>query len=119
MSEPAAIRLLVADRSVLAALRFALSIEGFAIADEDIVEADPCRHGTLVIDERYDGDGLTVLAELRARNCRAAAIVLATNPTARLRALIAGLNASLVEKPLLGDDLSRAILSANETRKVA
>ena len=119
MSDQGVIRLLVADRSVLAALRFALSIEGFALADEAIVEADPHLQETLVIDERYNGDGLTVLTELRARNCPAPAIVLATNPTSRLRALIVGLNAVLIEKPLLGNDLSHAIVSANDTRKAA
>lgn len=119
MSDQAAIHLLVDDMSVLSSLRFALSVEGFVVAEDVDVGAERNPNETLVVDERYDGDGLAFLARLRARNCHAPAIVLATNPTTRLRSSILALNAVLIEKPLLGDDLSRAILSANDTRRAA
>ena len=119
MVDGAAILLLVEDRSVLSALRFSLSIEGFEIADGTAAEIDPLMAAALVIDERYRGDGLAALDALRSQACHAPAIILATNPTTRLRARIAAMNAELIEKPLLGDELSRAIRAAFEIRKAA
>lgn len=119
MIDGAAILLLVEDRSVLSSLRFSLSIEGFAIADGTAAEIDPLMAAALVIDERYRGDGLAALDALRSQACHAPAIILATNPTTRLRARIAAMNAELIEKPLLGDELSRAIRAAFEIRKAA
>lgn len=113
------IRLLVEDRSVLSALRFSLSIEGFEVADGNAAEFDPGVSAALVIDERYSGDGLAALDALRKQGCRAPAIILATNPTNRLRARVAAMDAELIEKPLLGDELSRAIRAAFELRKAA
>lgn len=112
MIDHAAIRLLVDDRAVLSALRFALTIEGFKIAGEAEATA-------LVIDERYLGDGLAALEALRKQGCTEPAIVVATHPTPRFRARAASLNAELVEKPLLGDELSLAIRAATALRKAA
>ena len=119
MIDGAAILLLVEDRSVLSALRFSLSVEGFEVPDGNAAEIDPLATAALVIDERYCGDGLAALEALRTQRCRAPAIILATNPTARLRARIAAMDAQLIEKPLLGDELSRAIRAAFEIRKAA
>ena len=119
MIDGAAILLLVEDRSVLSALRFSLSVEGFEIADETAGGVARSIAAALVIDERYRGDGLAALDALRNQACHAPAIILATNPTARLRARIAAMNAELIEKPLLGDELSRAIRVAFEIRKAA
>lgn len=115
MKDGASISLLVDDISVLSALRFSLSVEGFAIADT----TDPFLAAALVIDERFGGDGLAALGALRRRGCCAPAIVLATNPTFRFRARIAAAEAELIEKPLLGDELSSAIRAACEMRKAA
>ena len=119
MIDRTVIRLLVEDQSVLSALRFSLSIEGFDIAEGNAAEIDPLVTAALVIDERYCGDGLTALEALRKQRCHAPAIILATNPTARLRARITPMDAELIEKPLLGDELSRAIRAAFEIRKAA
>jgi len=113
------IRLLVEDQSVLSALRFSLSIEGFEIADRAMAQTAPSAAAVFVIDERYCGDGLAALDALRKQGCRAPAIILVTNPTTRLRARIAAMDAELIEKPLLGDELSRAIRAAFELRKAA
>ena len=53
-----AISLLVEDPSVLAALEFSLSVEGFEIRQVpgENIQANAC--GALVIDERYLGDGV-------------------------------------------------------------
>ena len=73
----------------------------------------------LVIDECYAGDGLVALDGLKRHGCCAPAIILATNPTVKLRARVAAANAELIEKPLLGDELSSAIRAIFETRKAA
>ena len=119
MVDQSKIVLLVEDSSVLSALRFSLSIEGFDIAEGIGVSECPSLAAALVIDERYAGDGLVALDELMKQGCVAPAIVLATNPTAQLRDRIAATNAELIEKPLLGDELSSAIHAIFETRKAA
>lgn len=109
------IALLVSDLAVLSSLQFALSVEGFQLtaAGDDLAAA------ALVIDQGYRGDGLAFLHALRGRGNDAPAIVLATNPTPPFRARAASAGALLIEKPLLGDELSRAIAHALEPRKAA
>lgn len=119
MVDQAPTMLLVDDIAVLSALRFALSVEGFAITDGAMEGIDISLAAALVIDERYSGDGLAALAAMRRRGCRAPAIVLATNPTARLRHRIAAAGAELIEKPLLGDELSGTIRAAYDMRQAA
>ncbi|WP_370180026.1 histidine kinase [Alteriqipengyuania sp.] len=119
MTDQSKILLLVEDISVLSALCFSLSIEGFEIAEGLGVSEHPSVTAALVIDERYGGDGLAALDELKKQGCVAPAIVLATNPTAQLRGRIVAANAELIEKPLMGDELSGAIRAIFETRKAA
>lgn len=109
------IALLVSDLAVLSSLQFALSIEGFALtgAGDDLASA------ALVVDQGYRGDGLAALASLRAKGCTAPAILLATNPSMPLRTRAACAGAALIEKPLLGDELSSAITRALQPRKAA
>ena len=109
------IALLVSDPAVLSSLQFALSIEGFelAAAEGDFAGA------VLVIDQSYGGDGLAALLGLRAEGHTAPAIVLVTNPTVSFRARAAAVGATLIEKPLSGDDLSSAITGALQPRKAA
>lgn len=111
--------LYVSDRPVLSSLQFALSIEGFVVVDGAAEGTDPSVAAVLVIDQGYRGDGIASLAVLRANGCAAPAIVLATNPTARLRAQAAAAGAVLIEKPLLGDELTGAISASLETQKAA
>ena len=119
MVNQAKILLLVEDISVLSALRFSLSVEGFEIAEWIAEEGDLSTAAALVIDECYAGDGLVALDGLKRHGCCAPAIILATNPTVKLRARVAAANAELIEKPLLGDELSSAIRVIFETRKAA
>lgn len=119
MVDRAKILLLVEDTSVLAALRFSLSIEGFEIAEGTGMGDDPSMTAALIIDERYGGDGVVALDRLKGDGFCAPAIVLATNPTAQLRTRISASSAELIEKPLLSDELSNAIRAIFETRKAA
>ena len=111
MVETSTIRLMVADPSVLASLKFSLSIEGFRIGG-GAPEA-------LIIDENYKGDGVGMLEEMRRKGNTAYAIVIATHPSRQLRNRIASCDAVLVEKPLMGDEISRALNAARNPMKVA
>lgn len=112
MVDLGAISLLVDDPSVLAALEFSLTIEGFRIRPSTADALDLPLGGALIVDERYHGDGILSVERLRDRGWNAPAIILSTNPTPRLRERVAAARAVLVEKPLLGDELSGAIRNA-------
>ena len=124
------------DRSVLASLQFALALEGYRVVDGTSAGADPLRAACLIIEHRFGsfvgvrggegrceadcdaghddsrhGDGLGLLAELRARGCGAPTVLLATNPTRSVRERARTAGAVIVEKPLLTDTLTRALHS--------
>lgn len=107
-----AISLMVDDPSVLASLEFSLSIEGFEVSRFKVSDLSLPSGGALVVDESYLGDGILSVASLRERGWNAPAIILSTNPTPRLRERVSTVHALLIEKPLLGDELSCAIRKA-------
>lgn len=109
------IALMVSDRAVLSSLGFALSIEGIELA----AVGQETAAAVLVIDQGYQGDGLAALLALRAEGRATPAIVLATHPTASFRAQAASAGAVVIEKPLLGDELSSTIYTLLEARKAA
>lgn len=115
MVELGAISILVDDPSVLAALKFALTIEGFRISEGDEGDIASQCAGALVVDERYLGDGIASIEQMRGRGWEMPAIILSTNPSARLRERVNAVQGELVEKPLLDDALSGAIRRALET----
>lgn len=105
------------DPAVRAAIAFALETEGFEVATYASAEAalawaplsgDAC----MILDHRLPGiDGLTLLRDLRARGIATPAILITTNPGARLRGLVAQAGATLLEKPLFGNALAATIRS--------
>lgn len=103
------------DPDLLAALRFALEIDGYAVRAFDTGEAllaaaHASELACLVIDQGLPGaTGLDVLDQLRQRGMRQPAILITTHPGALLRRRAAHLDAAIVEKPLLGDALTQAI----------
>jgi FixJ family two-component response regulator len=119
MAKEPPVLLLVSDRPVLSSLHFSLTLEGFPVADGTVPGSDPRSAATLVVDQGYSGDGLADLAGLRAAGCAAPAILLATNPTALTRSQTAAAGAVLIEKPLLGDDLTRALRTALQPQEAA
>ncbi|NTZ42644.1 response regulator transcription factor [Altererythrobacter sp. SALINAS58] len=119
MIDQAAIMLLVDDASVLAALQFSLSVEGFDVVVRAEGQRPESAAAALVIDERYSGNGLEALEELRALGCTSPAFILVTNPNSRLHDRIAAQGAILIEKPLFGDELSSALRGAVEWQRAA
>ena len=114
-----AVLLFIEDRSVLSSLQFSLAIEGIHVVDGAADGIDPTVAAAMVIDQNYCGDGVAVLRDFQIQGCRTPAIVLATNPNTRLRARLHAFGAELIEKPLLGDELSHAIRALLEIRKAA
>ena len=113
------------DLAVLHSLEFALQAEGYAVwpfqnaedasACADLLEAD-----CVVLDYALPGTtGLDLLRSLRRRGMSCPAIVIASNPSAQCRRESHAADAPLIEKPLMGEDLSsgiRAALAASAVR---
>jgi len=106
------------DPAVRNSLKFSLQIEGFIVrayagATEILSDPDLPSHGCLVIDQKMSGmTGLDLIASLRARQVVLPAILITTNPSAAVRGRAADAGVPVVEKPLLGDALSRNIRDA-------
>lgn len=119
MAAQPVILLFVGDRPVLSSLQFSLAIEGFDVADGAAGRIEPSAVAALVIDQAFCADAFAMLAAFRSSGCATPAILLATNPTAHTRAQAAAAGAVLVEKPLLGDELTGALHAALEMQKAA
>lgn len=107
------------DQPVLSSLQFALTLQGFMLADGSAEGADLSAARCLVVDQRYRSDGLAFLHQLREAGIRAPAILLATNPTQQLRRRAALQGVVVIEKPLLGDELSETLHTTLDSSKAA
>lgn len=103
------IHLFVADGAVLSSLEFALTVQGFRALDGSLPDDDLSTAAALVIDAATVPTALKLLQSLRGQGCSAPAIFLVTNPTRRDRKQAQAAGVAMVEKPLLGDDVSRAL----------
>ncbi len=113
------IGLFIDDVPVLSSLQFSLATEGLTTTAGGPASKGNSPARVLVIDQNYRGDGLGYLAGLREAGCAAMAIVLVTNPAAQFRTRAASLGADVIEKPLLGDELSNAISALLGHQKAA
>lgn len=102
------VMLFVDNRPLLASLQFALSLEGFEVT-VGAERFDPRAAGCIVVDQDWHSDGLAFIAEARDRNCPVPSIFLATNPTPIQHNRAAALGAIIVEKPLIGDELTEVL----------
>jgi FixJ family two-component response regulator len=106
------------DPAVRNSLQFSLQIEGFAVrayasGRELLDDPELPQNGCLIVDQKMpDMTGLDVVALLRERRIAIPAILITTNPTALLRQRAADAGIPVIEKPLLGDALSRGIREA-------
>jgi two-component system, LuxR family, response regulator FixJ len=105
------------DEALLNALTFGIEIEGyrvlpFASAEAVLSLQDVPKAECVVIDHRLPKlDGLYLIEVMRARGLSAPAILITSHPGPSLHARCDSLNVPIVEKPLLRDELSRAIRS--------
>jgi FixJ family two-component response regulator len=115
----APIMLLVSDMPMLSSLLFSLPVQGFEAIDGAADGTDPSAAGAIVIDQQTFANGLAVVGQVREQGCPSPVLLLATNPTNRVRAQAKAAGAVLIEKPLLGDELAQALHVALATRKAA
>lgn len=106
------------DPAVLGALKFALELEGFAVApyrsgSQLLAQKHLPQEGCLVIDFKLpDMDGLNLLASLRSRAVQLPAVLITSHPSSNLRKRAAEAEVPIIEKPLLGNALLDAIRRA-------
>lgn len=106
------------DPAVLHSLAFALQAEGFAVCAHPTVadaKAAPelMKADCIVVDYALpDGTGVALLKVLRGGGLACPAIVIASNPTTQCRRDCESIGAPLVEKPLMGEELSLEIQAA-------
>ena len=103
------IHLFVADAAVLSSLQFALAVQGFRALDGSSPDDDLSTAAAIVIDATTVPPALQLLQRLRGKDCCVPALFLVTNPTGRDRKQAQASGVVIIEKPLLGDDVSRAL----------
>lgn len=103
------------DAPLRAALRYALQAAGYLVGGapraEPLLEADfPSESVCLIFDQQLPGlSGIEALELLRARGIDAPAFLMTTQPGPALRSRAKRAGASILEKPILGDELVAAI----------
>jgi two-component system response regulator FixJ len=106
------------DAAVCNSLKFALELEGFSVrtyaSGAELLRAgDICACDCFVVDQKMPGmTGLEVIAEMRDRHISAPAILIISQPSARLSARAAKSHVPIVEKPLLTNTLLDKIREA-------
>ena len=99
------------DQTVLASLKFALEIDGFAVRaystwDGVFDDAGFSDCACLIIDQRLPGlDGVELVSALRNGRVAAPIVVISSEPTTILRERAARVGVPIVEKTLLGKNL--------------
>ena len=99
------------DAAVRNALAFSLqtyglSVRAYGCAEDLLKEALVVEVDCLVVDYKLPNmNGLDLLKELRRRDIDAPAILIATEPNPTVRAAVSLMGASIVEKPLLTEEL--------------
>jgi len=109
------------DAAVGDALKFQLELEGYEVVAypdaASVLAAPPMnRPGCLVIDaDLPDMDGLLLLQRLREHGVSLPAVMILGQTTAVVRDRVAAQAASVIEKPLMNDDLAEAVARAVRT----
>jgi FixJ family two-component response regulator len=103
------------DPAVLHSLKFALELEGYSVsvyhdAAEVLARTAFPDRGCLIVDYKLpDMNGLDMLAKLRARGTTTPAVLITSAPGEALVRRAAEANVRIIEKPLLGNTLNKAL----------
>lgn len=106
------------DEAVLNAITFNLTVAGYHVTGlpdgQTLLDSSDLPDTTfLIVDHRLPHiDGLFLIEMLRARGCTAPAVLVTSQPSARLRDRCNSLGIPLVEKPLLQDELASVLQAA-------
>jgi FixJ family two-component response regulator len=106
------------ELAVRKSIGFSLGLEGYQVVTFPNGSA-LLSYGALpearcfIVDYKLPGlDGLALIQELRARRVSAPAILITSNPTAAIRERAKRQGVRIVEKPLLGNELSDSVRDA-------
>jgi len=101
------------DPAVCSALKFVFEIDGFSVrtyASSGEVLADLPGCGCVIVDYNLPGlDGLELLDELDRRDVHLPAFLITTSPSPSVRRRAFAQGVTIVEKPLLGNQLAEAV----------
>ncbi|MFS8036195.1 response regulator transcription factor [Xanthobacter sp. AM11] len=102
------------DPAVCSSLKFALEIDGFSVCtyacSEDVLAANISRGGCMIVDYNMPGiNGLDLLRELDRRDVHLPAFLITSNPALHVRRRANAQGVAIIEKPLLGNQLSEAV----------
>lgn len=112
--EPWVVHVVDDDPAVCSALKFALEIDGFCVrtyaTSGEFLEARLPPAGCIIVDYHLpDMDGLELLMEVGQRAVRLPAFLITTDPAQHVRRRATAQGVSIIEKPLLGNQLSEAV----------
>ncbi|MDI4664468.1 response regulator [Xanthobacter autotrophicus] len=101
------------DPAVCSSLKFALEVDGFSVRtyarSEDVLAAD-LSGGCMIVDYNLPGlNGLDLLRELDRRQVHLPAFLITSNPAQHVRHRATAQGVAIIEKPLLGNQLSEAV----------
>lgn len=105
----------VEDSAVRAAIKFSLEIEGFVVRafanSDELLAGDPLPvTACLLLDNASPRvNGIAMAAALRERGICFPTILIATDPSNAIRAQASTMGITLIEKPLLGNELAETI----------
>ncbi len=105
------------DSAVCSALRFTFELDGFNVrtyaSSGEMLAAELPSSGCMVVDYNLPGlNGLDLLHELGQRNVHLPAFLITSNPSHTVRSRASAQGVAIIEKPLLGDQLSEAVHSS-------
>lgn len=114
LSWPWVVHIVDDDAAVCSALKFALELDGFDVRTyagvHELMAADLPPAGCLVVDYNLPGmNGLELLRELGRREVHLPSFLITSNPSQNVRNRASVQGVGIIEKPLLGNQLSEAV----------
>jgi two-component system, LuxR family, response regulator FixJ len=119
-SEKGCVIIVEDDAAVCKALAFAfgthdIRVRCYGSAEDLLADGTPADACHLILDYKLPNmNGLELLRELKKRGLHAPAVIIATSPPAAIRAAAAAAGATLVEKPLLGEELYDLVIHSRQ-----
>jgi FixJ family two-component response regulator len=124
-SEQGCVVIVEDDAAVCKALAFAfgthdIPVRCYGCAEDLLADDGPIDACHLILDYKLPKmNGVDLLRELKKRGLHAPAVIIATSPPAAVRAAVVAEGATLVEKPLLDEELYELVLNSRERSRAA
>lgn len=113
-SAPWVIHIVDDDAAVCGSLKFTFELDGFDVRTyagfKELMASDLPRSGCLIVDYNLPQiNGLDLLSELDRRNVHLPSFLITSNPSPNVRQRASAQGVAIIEKPLLGNQLSEAV----------